>query len=122
MRRLLGVLLVLSACTEPFDTATISVTHRDPGVPFEGEQAQLTTGGAVTVRVRPQGRTQYSGTESIRLEALDPGTATAQQTILSDRWTILGHAPGRARFRVYVDEAAIDTFEFLVIDFEGLAR
>ena len=115
-------LFLLLACSESFDSAGITVTHRDPGVPYEADREQVSAGGAVTVEVRPEGRSEYSGTVSVRIDALDPGIATIQQTILSDRWTILGRAPGLATFRVYVDGTPVETFEFRVIEFEGVAR
>ena len=108
----LGAALV-AGCAD-YDSAEVVVTHSDQSTAGDRE---VTAGGAVTVKVIPKGRSDYSGTEAVDIRAETPTIATARKTILSDSWTILGEAPGRATFTVYVDGLPIDTFHFTVIPY-----
>ncbi len=113
---LLVVGAVLSLGCAEYDAADVDVIEPDR----EAREARhVSVGGAATVKVKPQGRTEYSGTEAVSVRSETPGLATAERTLLSDSWTILGHAPGQATFKVYVNEELIDTFRFTVIAFEG---
>lgn len=111
----LATLTIFAGCAD-YDTANVIVLHRDAGT--TGSR-QVSVGGAATVKVEPEGRSNYSGTESIGVRAEDPTIASVKQTILSDTWTILGHAPGTASFRVYVDGEPLDRFTFTVTEFDG---
>ena len=112
---LLFAAAVSLGCSE-YDAATIDVIHPDRET---GQSRLVSVGGAATVKVTPQGPSEYSGTEGVSVRAGTPGLATAERTLLSDSWTILGHAPGEATFKVYVNEELVDTFRFTVVAFEG---
>lgn len=117
MKRCLTLALSLLApgCTVVYDSADVIVLHRDAGSFTAGD---LSVGGAATVKIEPEGAIEYEGTESVDLRAVNPSIASLRQTILSDTWTILGHAPGEARFRVYVDDELVDDFTMTVVPFE----
>lgn len=107
--------ILTPACTAAYDSADVIVLHRDAGSFTAGD---LSVGGAATVKIEPEGAREYQGTESVDLRAVNPSIATLRQTILSDTWTILGHTPGEARFRVYVDGEQVDDFTMTVVPFE----
>jgi hypothetical protein len=115
MRRGLVVGLLLCSCSVAYDSADVIVLHRDAGSFTAGD---LSVGGAATVKIEPEGAIEYEGTESVDLRAVNPSIASLRQTILSDTWTILGHTPGEARFRVYVDDTLVDDFVMTVVPFE----
>lgn len=99
-----------------YDSADVIVTHVDLSTSSDREVA---IGGAATVKVIPKGRSEYSGTEAVDVRADSPSVATARKTILADTWTILGEAPGRATFTVFVDGLPVDTFQFTVVPYGG---
>jgi hypothetical protein len=96
--------LLLTGCAD-YDSVDITLLHGSRTV---------SVGGATTIKVEPQGRTNYSGTDPVDVRADTPTIAGIKQTILSDTWTILGRAPGTATFKVYVNDELIDTFSFTV--------
>lgn len=106
--------LLWSGCSS-YDAAEVDVIEPDR----ESFQSRtVTVGGAATVKVKPTGLSEYSGTEAVSVRSDTPALATAERTLLSDAWTVLGHAPGEARFKVYVNEELVDTFTFTVVTFE----
>ncbi len=115
-RTLLMLSALLTASCAVYDDADVDVIVADG----ESRAARtVSVGGAATVKIVPKGRSEYSGTEAVSIRAQTPSLAQAKRTFLADTWTILGVAPGRATFTVYVDEVRIDTFSFTVEPFEG---
>lgn len=118
MKRTLLMLVTLGltpGCTEPYDSVLVTVSNPDADAHSSARRA-VSVGGAATIRIRPVGRSEYSGTETITVDALDPRFAKIRHTILSDHWTVLGGFPGTASFVVFVDGARLDTFEFEVVE------
>lgn len=97
--------LLVTGCAD-YDSVDVTLLHGSRTV---------TMGGATTIKVEPQGRTNYAGTDAVDVRADTPTVASIKQTILSDTWTILGRAPGTATFKVYVNDELIDTFSFEVV-------
>ena len=115
-RTLLILAAALASGCADYDSADVVVTHIDPSTASDRE---IAAGGAITVKVTPEGRSDYSGTEAVDVRADSPTVATARKTILSDTWTILGESPGRATFTVYVDGLPLDTFQVTVVPYGG---
>lgn len=103
-RRACLAVALMAGCAD-YDSADITVLHGSRTV---------AVGGATTIKVEPEGRTRYAGTDPVDVRADTPTIAGIKQTILSDTWTILGRAPGTATFKVYVNDTLIDTFSFEV--------
>lgn len=114
---MLCCVLIPLGCSN-YDSADVDVIRRDGTTRGNTE---VSVGSAATIKVIPEGRSNYSGTESVDVRAIDPGVATIRKTILSDTWTVLGESPGTAEFRVYVDGQAVDGFTFEVVRFEEVS-
>ncbi len=109
--------LAMGCDAATYDGADIFVLHQDALEP-----RQLSAGGAATVKVEPVGDADYTGLESVDVRADNSEIASVRQTILSDSWTILGHQPGQASFRVYVEGDLVERFTFTVVPFEEGVR